>query len=419
MLRLKRAASKRETVDTPLEAFSLDDLRIDRNEPEAASSLTLRLVAMVVAAGLLAIGGYWWMRNRPADVRTQLVREPQAAAGRRVALNASGYVVARRTATVSSKVTGKVIDVQLEEGMKVAEGQVLARLDASNIQINLELAQAQLQATRSAMGETQARLDEAQKEWRRVNALVERRINSLSELDAAQAEVESLTARLERQAREAIVAERQIAVLQQELDDTVIRAPFSGKVVSKDAQPGEMISPLSAGGGFTRTGIGTIVDMASLEIEVDVNESYIHRVQPGQAVEARLDAYPDWPISCQVLAIIPTADRQKATIRVRVAFEQLEPRILPEMGVKVTFLEMAQEGERPLKIAIPKAALRQDDDQAFIWIVRDGRLEKRPVTVEQGSRGELLVQSGLAAGERIVVDGPADLAVGQRVREKL
>ncbi|MDH3600556.1 MAG: efflux RND transporter periplasmic adaptor subunit [Candidatus Tectomicrobia bacterium] len=417
MWHLRSAAPTHDTADPQPETFSLDDLRIDRDEPEAGTSLGRRLAVMAVVAMLLVVGT-WWMQRRPTAVRTQIVRAPQAVDGKRVVLNASGYVVARRAATVSSKVTGKVIDVQIEEGMDVAAGQVLARLDASNIQVNLELAHAQLQATRSAMSETQVRLGEAQKEWRRVSALTERHINSPSDLDAAQAEVESLKARLKRQAQEAVVAERQIAVLQQELDDTVIRAPFAGKAVSKDAQPGEMISPVSAGGGFTRTGIGTIVDMESLEIEVDVNESYIHRVQPGQAVRARLDAYPDWAIPCQVLAIIPTADRQKATITVRVAFEQLEPRILPEMGVKVTFLDTGQTGRTTIGIPIPETALHQDGDQAFLWLVRDGRLDKRLVTVAQGSGGEVVVQTGLAAGERIVVEGPSALAVGQRVREK-
>src|SRR5439155_23675287 len=203
------------------------------------------------------------------------------------------------------------------------------------------------------------------------------KVASQSELDRAEAEAKSLRARLEKQKADVVVSERDVAQWQQQLDDTVIRAPFSGIVTSKNAQPGEMISPMSAGGSFTRTGICTIVDMESLEVEIDVNESYINRVQPGQAVEAALDAYPEWKIPCKVIAIIPSADRQKSTVKVRVGFDKLEPRILPEMSVKVAFQEAG--GAGPVagrSVTVPKSAVQQQDGRDVVLVVQNGRAER-------------------------------------------
>ena len=253
-------------------------------------------------------------------------------------LNATGYVTARRRATVSSKITGKVVQVNIEEGMAVRQGQVLARLDDETQRAAVALAEAQAEAARRNVNESEVRLNEARITLERVSTLVKVGYSTAAEVDAARAAVESLDARI-RAAREQVrVAERQIALERTNLDSTIIRAPFDGVAISKDAQPGEMVSPVSAGGGFTRTGIGTIVDMRSLEIEVDVNESYINRVKPDQAVTAVLDAYPEWQIPARVITTVPAADRQKATVLVRIGFNELDPRILPDMGVKVTFL---------------------------------------------------------------------------------
>ncbi|HKS38839.1 MAG TPA: efflux RND transporter periplasmic adaptor subunit, partial [Verrucomicrobiae bacterium] len=196
-----------------------------------------------------------------------------------------------------------------------------------------------------------------------------------------------------------------------------IRAPFAGIVTSKNAQPGEMISPMSAGGGFTRTGICTIVDMSSLEIEVDVNESFINRVGSGQPVEATLDSYPDWRIPAKVIAIIPTADRQKATVKVRVGFEKLDPRMLPDMGVKVAFQSTGEAPAASRNVVVPKTAVRQHDSRAVVWIVRDGRVERRAVTAGPARGDEVTIAAGLSGGDRVVVEGPADLADGTRVTE--
>jgi RND family efflux transporter MFP subunit len=394
----------------------LDTLKIDRDEePEGQRPRWLLWLLPLVL--LIAAAVAWTIRPQAIEVRTAAARLQQIG-GQQTILNASGYVVARRQATVSSKVTGKVTEVLIEEGMLVEEGQVLARLDLSNTNVSLRLAEAQRDASGTALEETRVRLDEAELELRRAQELVEKGVSSQAELDSARAQRDSLEARLERQADEVAVAERQVAFWGQEVDDRVIRAPFAGVVVSKNAQPGEMISPVSAGGGFTRTGICTVVDMSSLEIEVDVNEAYINRVTPGQPVEAVLDAYPDWKIPARVIAIVPTADRQRATVRVRVGFETLDTRILPDMGVKVAFQEVAgNDAPRPSRVVVPASALTTDGDQDIVWVVSAGVIERRAVNVEEIRGAEAYVAAGLREGERVVLEGPEGLEEGDEVEE--
>jgi RND family efflux transporter MFP subunit len=400
-----------------LEKSTLDALRIER-APETRPKPRYWLLAAVLLLLLLGAAAWWFTsRERVTEVRTQTVREANAG-GQRTLLNASGYVVARRQATVSAKVTGKIAEVLVEEGMKVTAGQVLARLDAVNVEASLGLAEAQLNATKTSLDETRVRLQQAEREFKRISDLAQRKISSEAELDQAQAEFNSQRARLEKQQADVTVAEREIAVLRQQLEDMVIRAPFSGVVTTKDAQPGEMVSPISAGGGFTRTGICTIVDMGSLEIEVDVNESFINRVQPGQPVEAALDAYSEWKIPSKVIAIIPTADRQKATVKVRVGFEQLDPRILPQMGVKVAFRGGQETPQAQPAFMLPKTALRKDGARDVVFVVQDGRVERRAVTVGGTKDEEVAVLSGLRAGERVVVEGPETLSENEQVKEK-
>lgn len=398
---------------------TLSDLRIERDAPPAASSW--RWGAAGVLLALLLAGGvvFWLQRPAARPVRTAVARAAADDGVERTVLNASGYVTARRQATVSAKLTAKVIEVLVEEGMKVREGQVLARLDDTNVRTSLHLAEAQLAAATNALAETRVRIKEAAQELQRQTDLIKNQIATQANYDHAEAAHLALQARLEQQQAEIAVAAKQVAYWQQQLDDTVIRAPFTGIVTSKNAQPGEMISPISAGGGFTRTGICTIVDMESLEIEIDVNESYINRVHPGQAVEAALDAYRDWKIPSKVIAIIPTADRQKSTVKVRVGMDQLDPRILPEMSVKVAFREVG--GTGPLAgrtVTIPLAAVRQQDGRSVVWVVSAGRAERRAVTVSNTRQGETVVSAGLSAGERVIVEGPPDLKEGLAVVEK-
>ncbi len=350
----------------------LSALRIDHG-PERKNRRWLSWVLFLLVIAAAGAAGYWWL-NRPRAIEVQVATVTERAAGTQAAvLNASGYVTARRRATVSSKITGKVVEVNVEEGMAVRQGQVLARLDDSVIRASLELAEAQVEASRRAVTESEVRLNEAALTLERRRQLLRNRVMTQADVDQAQAEVDSLEARIFAARQQVTVAERQVAFAETNLDDTVIRAPFSGVAISKDAQPGEMVSPVSAGGGFTRTGICTIVDMSSLEIEVDVNESYINRVTDGQGVTAVLDAYPDWQIAARVITTVPTADRQKATVLVRIAFDELDPRILPDMGVKVTFLRDAQESPvpaaRPVAL-VPKASVRAEGDRSYVFVLK-------------------------------------------------
>jgi RND family efflux transporter MFP subunit len=399
----------------------LDDLRIERSgkpdSPRRIAPLAIFLFVLVVVAAAI-----WWFKRPPAiEVRTAVARELTTDAGaRRTVLNASGYVTARRAATVSSKITGKVTEVLIEEGVKVTAGQILARLDDTNARASLQLATAQLNSTRAGLEETRVRLREAEQERSRQQTLLKSSVAAQADYDHAEAAALALQARLALQDSEVAVAEHTVAIWQQQLDDTVIRAPFAGIVTSKDAQPGEMISPMSSG-GFTRTGICTIVDMDSLEIEIDVNESYINRVAPGQQVEATLDAYADWKIPCKVIAIIPTADRQKSTVRVRVGFDQPDPRILPEMAVKVAFRDSGPavaSGNAIRTVLIPRNALRSENGRDVVFVIRNGRAERRAVTVAGRQDEEVLLSAGVSAGESLALDPPATLTDGAAVAER-
>jgi HlyD family secretion protein len=401
----------------PLDKDTLDQLKIDRTDTGGGSRAVLWVLVGVVIVVLLAGGGWWLSRPGPVAVRTAVARSVTEAGGSRTLLNASGYVTARRLATVSSKVTGRVVEVMIEEGMSVAEGQVLARLDSTNVEANLRLVQAQAEAARSGLGETEALLEEASRNLLRTESLASAAVAARAELDRARSERDALQARLLRQRAEVTVAERQVALWQQQLDDTIIRAPYAGVVVSKNAQAGEMISPISAGGGFTRTGICTIVDMTSLEVEVDVNESYINRVSAGQPVVVTLDSYPDWQIAARVIAIVPTADRQKATVRVRVGFDELDARILPDMGLKVAFQSTESAAPTSSSIVVPRTAVQRVDGRDVVWVISNGRAERRAVSVRAVGDSETTIETGLRTGERVVVEGHSGLGEGSRVTE--
>ncbi len=404
-------------------AASLDELKIDRSRTGRSwvGRVVWPVLALVVAGTGGLAGWRWWEEARIPVVSTALVRQTVSADGQPTVLNASGYVTARLQSTVSSKVTGRIIDVLVEEGMVVAEGQVLARLDDTTERSYLALAEAQLGAARGAQAELEVRYEEARLDLGRQRRLLEQRLIGQADLDAAQAEADSLRARIANQREQVVVAEREIDVRRTALEDTVIRAPFSGVAISKDAQPGEMISPVSAGGGFTRTGVCTIVDMSSLEIEVDVNESYINRVSPAQRVLATLDAYPDWEIPASVITTIPAADRQRATVLVRIAFDELgDSRILPDMGVNVAFLEAGPLPEEavadaPPRLWMPAAALRSDGGTPVVFVARGETVERRAVTTGLEDGGDVEVLAGVTAGERVVIEGPAALADGDRV----
>jgi RND family efflux transporter MFP subunit len=394
----------------------LSALRIDdraRREPGRRGRYALIGVLALLLLG--AAGLFFGLRERPVDVEIATVRADQG--GRPALLNASGYVTPRRRATIAAKITARVSEMLVEEGMQVEPGQVLARLDDADAQARLAAARAEREATAATLADLRVNLANAERDLAREEELFRRGLIAEQARDLTRTRVESLKARLMLASEQVDAAEARVKVAQQDLENHTVRAPFAGIVVSKDAQRGEMVSPISAGGGFTRTGIATIVDMQSLEIEVDVNESYIARVRSGQPVTAALDAYPDWRIPAKVRTVIPTADRQKATVKVRVAFDQLDPRILPDMGVKVTFL--GDEPTAPVvagRVLVPRTALREEGGAAAVFVYHEGRLERRAVRLGQARGDQHEVIAGLAEGEQIVVTGINELRDGQRAR---
>jgi len=405
--------------------MSLDDLaalKIEREPERKPVGRWVRwVVLLVILAGASAAAWKFVTREKPLEVEVATISE-RAAGTQAAVLNASGYVTARRRATVSSKITGKVVEVNVEEGMAVKEGQVLARLDDVVARSSVAMADAQVKASRSALEESEVRLSEARVNLNRMAELLKGGIVGQADVDTAKAQVDSIAARIKALNEQVRVAESQADFARTNLDDTIIRAPFSGVAISKDAQPGEMVSPVSAGGGFTRTGICTIVDMKSLEIEVDVNESYINRVRPDQDVTAILDAYPDFQIPASVITAVPTADRQKATVLVRIKFKKLDPRILPDMGVKVSFLREPGDNAAPVTKAIalaPKSAVVTDNKQSYVFVLgAEDIVERRAVSTGglDGDRVEVI--AGLRAGDRVVIAPPATLQAGMKVAIK-
>ncbi|MEJ0084127.1 MAG: efflux RND transporter periplasmic adaptor subunit [Pseudomonadota bacterium] len=408
----------------PLDSESLGSLRIDRSVVDTGGGNGRRIayISVAVVALLGAAAGLWfWLGGKTIEVTTFTAEADSSgpSLGNSV-LNASGYVVARRMSTVSSKVTGKVLEIYVEEGMEVAKDQVLARLDPVNSRTILTMSERELDASRRNLTEIEVRMAEAKRNLERNESLVKQQLVSQTALDTTRAEYNALQARLEASKAQVKVSESQLAMRRLDFDDLNVRAPFAGVVISKDAQPGEMISPLSAGGGFTRTGIATIVDMDSREVEVDVNEAYINRVKSNQRVEATLDAYPDAPLAAHVINIVPTADRTKATVRVRIAFDKLEPQILPDMGIKVRFLDdqpppevVANTGPR---IRVPSVAVQRANGDAYVWVVSDERVERRAVTLGPESDGTIEVRAGVNSGDELVSPVVAGLEDGGKIK---
>ncbi len=397
----------------------LSQLRIDRDQPPAGDNKKWVWVAGGAALIALALGIGLFNDPQPVKVKLEMARMAVPDPSSATVLDATGYVVARRVSTVSSKVTGKVMEIYVEEGQHVEKDQIVARLDDANALKSMELSKAELRSAKTLVAETEARLTEVKLTLERNTELARRQLVSAAALDKARADFESLRAQINARKADVQVSEKRLALQQQNLDDLVLRAPFAGVVISKDSQPGEMISPVSAGGGFTRTGICTLVDMASLEIEVDVNESYIQRVRVDQFVQATLEAYPEWKIPAKVIAIIPAADRQKATVKVRIGFQVNDPRILPDMGVKVAFLNaepVAEETPKePLGIRVPITAVRHDGEDKYIFVVKDGIAEMRRVTLNASYGNNSYIGSGLRPGEDFVTEITPELKNGSKV----
>jgi RND family efflux transporter MFP subunit len=401
----------------------LQQLRIDRSE-ERAPSRTSR-VAIGIAAALLvlaavAAGAWWWLRGGATlEVASATAIAPTSgAAGPLAVLQATGYVTARREATVSAQITGTLTQVMIEEGEHVEQGQVLALLEDTAQKAALAQASAQLQAAQAQLAQSVATLAQNRRDLKRAEDLVGRKLVSQQAVEVARTQVETQQAGVESQRRQVDLARAGVEGAQVQLNYCTVRAPFAGVVIAKAAQVGEIVSPFSAGGGFTRTGIGTIVDMDSLEIEVDVNESYINRVVAGQKIEAVLDAYPDWKIPGHVIAIIPTADRSKATVKVRVAMDVKDARIVPDMGVRVSFLEESKPGAEapppPKGVLVPDKSIVQRDGRSVVFAIDGDRARLQVVTAGQ-TMGDLRLVEGIAAGTRVVRAPPAGMTDGVRV----
>jgi HlyD family secretion protein len=406
-----------------LPAHDLGSLRIHEGQRKSGKmgkgpAIFFGLVIILAGAG----AGVYALLTSKLAVEVAVARKALGPGNREALLNATGYVTPRQRATIAAKITGRVTAVFFDEGTHVKKGQLLATLDAADVQRFLETARADRNSSKAAIADYEVQLANARILLHRTEELQKAGVQPQEQLDNARTAAESLQAKIDLAKAQANAAEARIGEAQQAVDNCTIRAPFDGIVVSKDAQVGEMVSPNSAGGGFTRTGIATIVDMNSNEIEVDVNEAYITRVKPGQQVTAILDAYPDWEIPSRVRTIIPSADRQKATVKVRISFLKLDPRILPDMGIKVTFL-----GDEPSEkdaaaaspaILIPQSAVRDDGGKKVVFLIKDNKTERRAITLG-GNRGtDTEVMAGLAVGDTVVVNGPPNLHDGESVQVK-
>jgi RND family efflux transporter MFP subunit len=403
-------------------AHDLGSLRIhegQRKGGRAGKILAIFFGLVIILAGVAA-SVYALLDSKPT-VEVVTARKAVGPGNREALLNATGYVTPRRRATIAAKITGRVTGVFFDEGTHVHQGQLLATLDDADAQRALGSAKADRDSAKAAIADYEVQQKNARILLYRTEELQKAGVEPQEQLDNARTSVESLQAKVDLAKAQAAASEARIQEAQQAVDNCTIRAPFDGIVVSKDAQVGEMVSPISAGGGFTRTGIATIVDMNSNEIEVDVNEAYITRVKPDQPVTAILDAYPDWEIPSRVRTIIPSADRQKATVKVRVSFVKLDPRILPDMGIKVTFL-----GDEPSSkdvaampaILIPQSAVRDDDSKKVVFLLKDDKAERRAVTLGGNRGSEIEVTAGLGVGDSVIVPGPANLHEGESVRIK-
>lgn len=401
----------------------LRELRIERHQREDHAGGPVRwpwmVGALAVVLALLAGAGWIWLGHRAVPVQVAQAVSFSADSDAGAVLQATGYVTARRQATVSAQITGTLTAVLIEEGDHVVKGQVLARLDDSAYKAALDAAKAQAAAAHALVAQYRAQLAQNSRDAERQASLASRGLVSRDVAEQAHTLVDSMRAQLASQQKQAAAADAQVTEAQVNFDYCVVRAPFTGVITTKDAQVGEIISPFSAGGGFTRTGIGTIVDMDSLEVDVDVNEAYIGRVKPDMPAEAVLDAYPDWRIPAHVIAIVPTADRGKATIKVRVALEHKDARIVPDMGVRVSFLEGKPKvaTQAPQGVLVPVTAIVQRGGHSVVFVVRGGKAWQHTVNPAKQAYGELrLLPAAVNAGDSVVVSPPAALHDGADVQ---
>jgi RND family efflux transporter MFP subunit len=401
-------------------AALLNQLRIDRsNQPSRSGAGRIWLAAIALLIVVVALAAWYFTRPGLPRVHSATAKAISGAASAGSILDASGYVVARRQATVASKITARMVELDIEEGDHVKAGQIIAKLDDSNIRAAFNQSSAQLDFAKASLAETQVNLANAERDYERQKSLMKGHFVSQSAVDNAQTTYDGLRAQLATQRSNVDVVTEGLKVAQRGLDDTIVRAPFSGVVTVKAAQPGEMVSPVSAGGGFTRTGIGTIVDMDSLEFQVDVNENFINRVSPDQKATAKLNAYPDWQIPAHVIAVIPTADRSKGTVTVRIALDQKDPRVLPEMGVRVSFLAEAAQGadaKHVVGVNVPNNAVEASGQTGVVFVLHGDIVERRAVRLGVPNGDNATVLSGVGAGDRVAIGDFKQLKDGAKVR---
>ena len=400
----------------------LSQLRIDGEHREDDDGRGRRVLWLALAGVLIVAvlgGAAWWLlAARPLAVQTATAIAPGSAGGAGAVLQATGYITARRQATVSTQITGTLTEVLIEEGVRVEKGQVIARLEDSGLRASLTLAEANVKSSEAQVKTAEAQLSQAQADSQRQQSLVASGMATQQFAEQSRTAVATATAQLDARRREADAARAQVSAARVNFDYSVVRAPFAGVVTVKAAQVGEIVSPLSAGGGFTRTGVGTIVDMDSLEIDVDVNEAYINQVRPDMPAEAVLSAYPDWKIPAHVIAIVPAADRGKATVKVRVGLDQKDPRIVPDMGVRVAFLgqKASPAAPTPKGVLLPPTAIVQRDGKSVVFVVEGGKAAERIVAPAAQDVGAMkLVPDGVKAGDRVVVSPPPALQDGASV----
>jgi RND family efflux transporter MFP subunit len=421
-------ASQPRALKNDLSSLRISDTKRTRT---GGGKRWIWIVLAVIFLGLVGAAAYAF-RDRKVEV--EVARSTRPSSGPAGVLNASGYVTPRRRATIAAKITGRVTAVYFDEGTRVTDNQLLATLDDSDARRTLESAKADRNSSQAAIADYEVQLKNAEIELRRTQQLVKEGVSTQQALDSAVMSADSLRAKIALAKQQVIGYVARIDEAQQAVDNCTIRAPFAGIVVSKDAQVGEMVSPVSAGGGFTRTGIATVVDLHSNEFEVDVSESYIAKVYTDQPVNAVLDAYPDWTIPGKVRTVIPTADRQKATVKVRISLTDpsdkdhvrpydpaKDPRILPDMGVKVTFLEKEpKKGDKVEKSAavamVPEKAVHDENGSKFVFVVKNDMLERRAVTVGETRGSDVEIVAGLQPDVQVVVSGPAGLRDGQPVQ---
>ncbi|WP_426661457.1 efflux RND transporter periplasmic adaptor subunit [Rhodanobacter aciditrophus] len=408
---------------TVSQAELLKELRIEKHQRDDHRRDPARwpwiVLAIVLLLALVGAGAWWAVGHRAIAVQTATAVSPASDPGAGAVLQATGYVTARRQATVSAQITGTLTAVLIEEGDHVKQGQVLARLDDSAYKAALDAAKAQAAAAHALVAQYRAQLAQNERDARRQQELAAQGLVPKQAAEQARTLADSTRAQLAAQRKQVAAADAQVEQAQVNFDYCVVRAPFDGVITTKDAQVGEIVSPFSAGGGFTRTGIGTIVDMDSLEVDVDVNEAYIGRVKPDMPAEAVLDAYPDWKIPAHVIAIVPAADRGKATVKVRVALERKDARIVPDMGVRVSFLEQKSTdvAQAPKGVLVPAKAIAQRDGRSVVFVVAGGKAQLRAVQPAAQRYGDMkLIPDALQAGDAVVLSPPAALRDGADVK---